>query len=462
MNIQRKPDMHPTTYDRRAGSLGTALHIATLLGTALLGATAVAAQVPIPAPDQSQPIALRGATIHTVTDGVIENGTIVFENGVITAVGTDVAIPAGARTVDATGKHVYPGLIDAYSQVGISEIGAVGVSSDVRELGDFNPNARPNVAINPESRHIGTSRTNGVLVTLTTPGGGLVPGLSSAMNLDGWTWEEMTLDPAAALNVSWPDPNPGGGFGFFFGGNDDDEDEPTYEEQVRSLTDYFTQAQAYADARDAGDVDAMDPRFDAMIPAVRGEIPVVIAADGARQIQDAVRWGESMGLDVVIRGGADAIRVADELAERDIPVILTSTMDAPERAWEAYDAAYARAAHLHERGVRIAIAGGGSAPYTNRLPYEAGVAQAFGLPEDEAIKAVTLYPAELMGIADRVGSLEPGKDATLLITTGNPLDYLTNIEQAYIEGREIDMRDIHRFFFEKYMERLRQKQRVIS
>ncbi|MDX1645882.1 MAG: amidohydrolase family protein [Longimicrobiales bacterium] len=430
-----------------------------VVAVSLLGATALEAQVTIPAPPQTQPIAIRGATVHTVTDGVIENGTILFENGVISAVGADVSIPSGARTIDGAGKHVYPGLIDAYSEVGIAEIGAVDVSNDQRELGDFNPNARPNIAVNPESRHIGTSRTNGVLVTLTTPSGGLIPGLSSAMNMEGWTWEEMTLEAAAALNVSWPDPEPRRFFRFF--GNDD-EDQPEYEDQIRRLTEEFEQARAYAGARDAGDLDAMDPRYDAMVPAVRGEMPVIIDADGITQIQDAVVWGEGQGLDIVIRGGRDAIHVADELASRDIPVILTSTMDAPDRAWEAYDEAYTRAARLHERGVRIAISGGSSAPYTNRLPYEAGVAQAFGLSEEEAIRAVTLNPARFLGIADRVGSLEPGKDATLLITTGNPLDYLTDVEQAYIQGREIDMRDIHRFFFEKYMERLEQGRRVVS
>jgi imidazolonepropionase-like amidohydrolase len=199
-----------------------------------------------------------------------------------------------------------------------------------------------------------------------------------------------------------------------------------------------------------------------MIPALDGDIPVVVSADDVLQIQDAIRWAEDEGVRLVIRGGQDAIHVADHLVEKDIPVILTSTMDAPGRSWEPYDAAYARAAQLYERGVRIAISGGSGAAYTNRLPYEAGVAVAFGLPEEEAIRAVTLNAAQFMGIADRVGSLEPGKDATLLITTGSPLDYLASIEQAYIEGREIDMRDIHRFFFEKYMEKLRQMQRVIS
>jgi len=385
------------------------------------------AQVPIPAPPQRGPIALQGATIHTVTNGVIEHGTIVFNGGLITAVGTDVDVPAGARVIDVTGKHIYPGLIDAYSQVGISEIGSVDVTHDTDELGGFNPNARPDVAVNPESRHIGTSRTNGVLVTLTTPSGGLIPGLSSAMNLDGWTWEEMTLSSAAALNVDWP--------------NAIDADE--YDEIVRELRDYFAEARAYRDARAAGGFVAFDSRFEAMIRALDGQIPVVVSADGVLQIQDAIRWAEDQGVRLVIRGGGDAIHVADHLAEKQIPVILTATMSPPARSWEPYDGAYARAAVLHERGVRIAISGGSSAAYTNRLPYEAGVAVAFGLPEEEALRAVTINPAQFMGIADWVGSLEPGKDATLLITTGSPLDYLTDIEQGYIEGREIDMRDIH-------------------
>jgi imidazolonepropionase-like amidohydrolase len=429
---------------------------ARLRGAVLALAAAVAtrapagAQVPIPAPPQSVPIALRGATIHTVTGGVIENGTIVFDRGVITAVGANVPIPAGARTVDVTGKHIYPGLIDAYSAVGIDEIGDVGVTDDQNELGDFNPNAQPNVAVNPESRHIGTSRTNGVLVTLTTPSGGLFPGLTSAMNLDGWTWESMTLEARAALNIDWPEPG------------DDEEEQEEYDESLRTIREAFAQARAYAAARASDPGTPSDPRLEAIVPAARGEMPVVAWADGVVQMQDAVRWAREEGVRLVILGGRDAIHVADHLAEQDIPVILTETMSPPEREWEPYDAAYARAAQLHARGVRIAISGGSSAPYTNRLPYEAGVAVAFGLPEEVALEAVTINAARFLGIEDRVGSLEPGKDATLLITTGSPLDYLSDIEQAYIQGREIDMRDIHRFFFEKYMEKLRQMRPRIS
>ena len=444
------------TRSRAAGTAGVVLAVLWAVAPAT-----IEAQVRMTVPPQSEPTALRGATIHTVTGGVIENGTILFENGLITAVGAELEIPAGTRVVDATGKHIYPGLIDAYSTVGISEIGAVDVSSDVNELGDFNPNVRAEVAVNAESRHIGTTRSAGVLVTLTTPGGGLISGMSSAMNLEGWSWEEMSMESSAALNVNWPNPNPGRfrGFGGFRPGPE--QERPSYEEQVQELKDFFAEARAYRDAVAAGEEVRSDSRYAAMIPALDGDIPVVVAADGAAQINDAVTWAQEEGVRVVIRGGRDAIHVADRLSANDIPVILTSTMAAPGRDYEGYDGAYTMPARLHEAGVRFAISGGSGALYTNRLPWEAGVAVAFGLPEEEALKAVTINAAEFMGIDDRVGSLEPGKQATLLITTGTPLDMTSQIEQAYIQGRELDMMDIQKFFFEKYMEKVRQYMRRV-
>ena len=452
MNTTKRGTM--TGVLARAGTMATLTVISAVVAPLL--PSSATAQVRMTVSPQSQPIALQGATIHTVTNGVIENGTILFNNGVITAIGTDVQLPAGTRVVDASGKHIYPGLIDAYSTVGISEIGSVDVSSDINELGDFNPNVRAEVAVNAESRHIGTTRSAGVLVTLTTPGGGLISGMSSALNLEGWSWEEMSLESAAALNVNWPNPNPrrggrGGGAG----------DAPTYEERVQELKDFFAEARAYRDAVAAGEEVRSDSRYAAMIPALNGEIPVVVAADGAAQINDAITWGQGEGVRIVIRGGRDAIHVADRLVSENIPVILTSTMAAPGRAYEGYDGAYSMPARLYEAGVKFAISGGAGALYTNRLPWEAGVAVAFGLPEEEAVKAVTINAAEFMGLDDRVGSLEVGKQATLLITTGNPLDMTTNIEQAYIQGRELDMNDIQKHFFEKYMVKVRQLRPVV-
>ncbi len=456
-----------TGYLSRAGGV-SALTLAVAIAAAatpLLSPTSVRAQVRMTVPPQSEPVALRGATIHTVTNGVIEDGTIVFENGVIVAIGTDVEIPAGARVVDVSGKHIYPGLIDAYSTVGIGEIGAVDVSSDVNELGDFNPNIRAEVAVNAESRHIGTSRSAGVLVTLTTPGGGLISGMSSAMSLEGWDWEEMSMKSAAALNVNWPNPNPRRGRGRGFGrgrGGPTQGPPPTYAEQVEQLKDFFAEARAYRDATAAGEEVRTDSRYIAMIPAINAEIPVVVSADGAAQINDAITWAQEEGLRLVIRGGRDAIHVADRLVANDIPLIITSTMAAPGRQYEGYDGAYSMPARLHEAGVKFAISGGSGTLYTNRLPWEAGVAVAFGLPEEEALKAVTINAAEFMGISDMVGSLEPGKQATLLITTGTPLDMTSDIEQTYIQGREIDMMDIQKFFFQKYMQKVLQNRRIVS
>jgi imidazolonepropionase-like amidohydrolase len=404
-----------------------------------VAATPLAAQTP--APRQSAPVALTGGTIHTVTNGVIENGTIIFENGRITAVGRDVPIPANARRVDVSGREIYPGLIDGYNQMGLFEIGGFDVTIDLNELGDFNPNARAHVAFNPETRHLGVARSNGVLVTVSSPTGGLISGLSAAMMLDGWTWEQMTLRPEAGLVVNWPSTM----------------QEQQYNEQIRSLRDYFATARAYRTARGAApERHATDARLDAMIPVLEGRVPVVIQANDLRQIQDAVAWAEQEGVRMVLLGGRDAGFVADLLARRQVPVLITSVLTSPGRAWEPYDAEYSLPAQLHRAGVRFGITGGASAADANRLPYEAGAAIAFGLPADEALKAVTLHPAQFLGFADRVGSLEVGKDATLLITTGNPLEYSTIIEQAYIEGREIDMMDSHRRFFEKYMEKIRQ------
>ncbi|MGH7445464.1 MAG: amidohydrolase family protein [Longimicrobiales bacterium] len=429
---------------------------ALLSGLVVLVAFTAPAAAQVPAPLQSQPIALTGGTIHTVTNGVVENGTIVFENGVITAIGTDVAIPADAQRVDVSGRHIYPGLVDAYSAMGLQEIGAVDVTQDTDELGDFNPNVRAELAVNPESRHIGTARSNGVLVTITTPSGGIVSGLSAAMMLDGWTWETMTLKSGAALNLNWPDPD--GEQRNRFGNDEDEEeeDEPSYAEQIRALRDMFAAARAYRDAQASGLAHDTDSRWKAMVPVVNGEVPVIVSASTVQQIQDAIAWAEAEDLRLVLRGAEDALFVADHLAAKQIPVLLTSTMESPDRSWQGYDANYSLPARLHAKGVPFAITGGASAAYTHRLPWEAGVAVAFGLPAEEALRAITIYPARFLGIDDRVGSLEPGKDATLLITTGNPLDYLASVEQAYVQGRAIDMNDIFRQLYEKYSEKVRQ------
>lgn len=401
----------------------------------------------IPAAKQSEPIALVGGTIHTLSGNVIENGTILFENGVISAIGTNVNLPAGTRQEDVTGKHIYPGLIDSWSQMGIYEIGAVNLTVDTNEQGSINPNVMTERAFNPESRHIGVGRSAGVLTSVTTPGGGLISGQSAAMMMDGWAWDEMTLKSGVGLIVNWPNPN----------------NQDNYTRQLTSLRNAFADARAYKKAHEAmGTGNAprhdIDSRWHAMMPVFDGHRPVVVNANDVRQIQDAITWAEEEDVRLIILGGRDSHLVAEHLKNKNIPVIVTAVLTSPNRDWESYDSQYALPAKLFEKGVDFAIAGTSSAPYANRLPYEAGAASAYGLPEAEALKALTVYPAAILGLNDRIGSLEVGKDATLLITTGNPIEYSTQIEQVYVQGRKSDMMDSQRQFYYKYKEKVDQRQ----
>jgi imidazolonepropionase-like amidohydrolase len=263
--------------------------------------------------------------------------------------------------------------------------------------------------------------------------------------MDGWAWDEMTLKSGVGLIVNWPNPS-------------DDE----YSEYLERLRDTFADARSYKTARRAMDNGGarhdFDSRWDAMIPVFEGERPVVVNAHEVRQIQDAIIWAEEEEVELIILGGRDSHLVADHLRGKNIPVIVTDVLTSPTRAWEGYDARYGLPAKLHEAGVTFAIAGGSSAPYANRLPLEAGAAAAYGLDADEAVKALTLYPARILGLSERVGALAEGMDATLLITDGNPIEYATQIEQVYIQGRKSDMMDMHRQFYEKYREKVDQRQ----
>ena len=430
-----------TNYPMKISLITTFLFAITLIFSFSLNA-----QNQTPAPPQSEPIALVGGTIHTISGDVIENGIILFDNGKIIAIGTDVDLPEGTRTEDVSGKYIYPGLIDAWSQMGIYEIGAVDMTTDINEQGTVNPNVMVERAFNPESRWIGVGRSAGVLTSVTSPGGGLVSGQSAAMMMDGWAWDEMTLKSGVGLIVNWPNPSNTG----------------NYTTQLRYLRDAFADARAYKTARRAmenGDAPHhdFDTRWNAMIPVFDGERPVVVNANEVRQIQDAITWAVEEGVELIILGGRDAHLVTDQLKEHNIPVIITMVLTSPNRNWESYDARYSLPARLYDAGVPFAIAGASSAPYANRLPHEVGAAAAFGLDVDEAVRSVTLSPAQILGLDDRIGSLEVGKDATLLITTGNPIEYATQVEQVYILGRKSDMMDSHKYFYQKYREKVDQR-----
>lgn len=418
-----------------------------------LGASAAWAQVP--GAPQRQAVAIQNATIHPVSHAEVTNGTIVFADGKIVALGTDVTVASDVLRVDGTGKHVYPGLFCAGGRMGLFEIDAVRATNDYEEAGSLNPNVRAEVAVNPESEHIPVTRANGVLLTLTAPSGGLLSGTSAVLQLDGWTWEQMTLRAPIGLHVQWPRSEPVSA-SWIDGAGDRNT---ARENDWNALQKVWDEANRYRLARQAGTVEAhSDARFEAMIPVLEGKLPIIVNADTRGQIQSAVAFADQHRAKLILMGGYDAEACAPLLRDRNIPVIIPTVFRSPMRRSDPFDASYTLADRLRRAGIRFCIAGldRWEAPNLRNLPYHAATAVAYGLPRDEALKAITLYPAEILGVADRVGSLEVGKDATLFVSDGDPLNVRTQVVEAYIQGRTVDLQNRHQRLWRKYQEKYRQ------
>ncbi|MDB9884888.1 amidohydrolase family protein [Candidatus Marinimicrobia bacterium] len=414
----------------------------------------------IPAPPQKQPILLKNGFIHTVSNGTIK-GAILFENGKIMRIAEKISSSVGTKVVDLQGKHVYPGLIAAVSGIGLVEINAVPVTNDHSERGDFNPNVRANVAYNPDSKIIPTTRSNGVLIANVAPGSGLVSGQSSIMMMDGWTWEEATLLHPSGLHINWPNMEIRTGGRFQTPAKRQINQR---QKALKSLDKIIENGRAYSKlrqtkSRKAEEYHNEDLRLESLLDYVNGNLPIYIHANEVRQIEAAVAWSKRLQLNIIIVGGRDAWRTTTLLKTNNVPVIYESVTSLPSRRFEDYDQAYKSPALLYQAGVQFCIASSGSAgaSYNVRnLPNHAAMAAAYGLPKDIALRSVTLSVAEIIGIDKQVGSLEPGKDATLFISNGDPLDIRTNVLQAYIQGRTIDMNDKHKTLYHKYQEKYRQ------
>lgn len=428
--------------------LPTALTLA-----ALATCTPVAfAAVPNPAPPQERAIALVGGTIHTVDGPVLPNGTIVFSAGKITALGASVTVPDGAERIDVTGKHVYPSLIDASTNIGLTEIGSVRATNDANETGSINPNVKAQVAVNPESEIIPVTRSNGVLIVLSSPSGGVISGTSALLRLDGWTWEDLTHTAPVAMHLNWPRMRP---VSAWWNQDSDETQLERRDTQLKAVRQAFADARAYMTAKKAGSQIEYDSRWEAMIPVLDGQIPVMVESDDIQQIQAVVAFAESEKIKIIIRGGYDAPLCADLLKKNNIPVIVDGIHRLPTRDDEAYDAPFTVPDRLRSAGVKFCITGGGGASNVRNLPYHAATAASFGLPRDEALKAITLYPAQILGVEDHLGSLAVGKDATLFIADGDILEIPTRVERAYIDGRTIDLTDKQKVLWEKYKEKYR-------
>ncbi len=409
---------------------------------------------------------IRNARIVTVSGVDIENGSVVIKDGRIEQVGARVKTPSGAREINARGLSVYPGMIDLSTAMGLVEIPqGANATVDTSEVGEMNPNARAFYGINPHSAHIAVTRVNGVTNVLSLPQGGLISGQAAFINLLGATPAEMAVTPAAALVVNFPRVVAAGGGGGFLAfllqqqAPNITEAITQRDRQVEGLRKMLRDAEAYGRSIDAAARDTSVPRPDqdivlaALVPYVRGEQPVVFRADRDADIRAAVRFAEEMKLRAIILGGTDAWKAAQLLKEKNVPVVLNNTLDLPPNEDAPYDVLYENAAKLSQAGIRFAIATNDDPAHVRDLPYHAGMSAAFGLPRAEALKAVTLYPAQIMNAADKLGSIEVGKLANLVVTDGDLLDARTNIRHLFINGRQVPLVSRHTELYEQFRNR---------
>ena len=414
----------------------------------LIAATGFAA-VPTPGSPEERPIALVGGTIHLASGSDIQNGTLVFDRGKIVAVGANVDLPAGAQRIDVTGKQVYPSLIDPNSILGLAEFDAARATIDYQETGDLTPNVKAEVAFNPESESIPVTRSNGVLLANIVPRGSVLRGTSALMMMDGWTWADMTLTAPTGMVLTWP----GMVVNTVGPARDTEEDQKkARDKSLKQIQDTFDQARAYLTE---GKGRTFDARWEAMLPVLQGKEPLIVEANEIQGIRAAVAFCEREKVKMILLGGYDAPDCADLLVKHDIPVIVGIVHRLPAREYEAYDTPFTVADRLRQAGVRFCIANGGGFWNERNLPYEAATCIAYGMPADEALKAITIYPAQILGVADRVGSLETGKDATLFVSDGDILDVRSHVEKAWVQGRAVDLQDKQKVLWAKYREKYR-------
>jgi imidazolonepropionase-like amidohydrolase len=423
---------------------------------------------------------IRNADVYPVTGAEMKGVSVLIQDGKIADIGVKLVAPKGMRVVDAKGLRVYPGMIDSGTELGLSEISSVRETVDTGELGEFMPQLRALVAVNPESEHFGVVRVNGITSVMTFPssggrgggggrfGGGeqqLISGQAALIHTDGWTWEEMAVERSAAMHLLFPIIAGRGGRG---GGAIPDsvlelipgaaggsytQARRTYEQQIVKLNDFFDQARQYQKERAVHAPGfKTNLKLEAMIPVLEGKVPMAVSASRASAIHDAIAFADKQNIKIVILQPRELEKAAAELKAKNIPVILGRVLALPETEDDPYDQAFTLPAEAYKAGVKFAF-GTFNNEFVRNLPYQAATAVAFGLPYDEALKAVTINPAQIWGVGDRLGSVEKGKWADLVIATGDPLEIQTEIKHLYIKGKEVGLTNKQTRLYEKYMGR---------
>ena len=409
----------------------------------------------------AETILLKDAIVHTITGPTLSPGNVLIENGKILQVTTNDL--TADKTISLEGLHLYPGMIALNTSLGLTEIGGVRSTRDLDEVGQFIPDVRSWMAVNPDSELLPVARANGVTHIEPTPQGGTIAGQSGLIVLDGWTTEQLAWKKPVALHVFWPNmelnttPKEKSKDKAKWKSLEDQAKER--EKKLKELDDYFADATAYVAARKvSSNTTALNPAWEAMMPYVRGELPITIHADEFRQIKTAINWSKDKNYKIIIAGARDAWMepIPSLLKSNNIPVTYDNTYTQPSRDNESYDAHFRAPEILRKAGVKVALSVGAStsdAALIKNLPYTAAQAVPFGLSAEEAVKGITLYPAHIMGVADHLGSIEPGKDATFFASDGEILDIRANVRHLWIAGKEIPLTTRHTRLYEKYRAR---------
>jgi imidazolonepropionase-like amidohydrolase len=399
-------------------------------------------------------VAITNVRIVPVVGNDIEKGTIIIRGEKIENIGQDIVIPQGAKIINGQGLTAYPGLIDGYSQLGLSEIGSVQATIDFRETGRINPQVLATEALRPDSMHIPVTRSNGITAALVAPSGGLISGRSGLIQLYGWTPSEMVIKAPVAMHVELPAARAG----FRRQANQPSEGSRLLDE-VRELLD---QARWYEKRKIAASKNKLipfpefDEKLEALIPVIHGELPLMISVHSASDIRSAIKFVQEQKVRAIFYGVSQGWMVAREIAQAGIPVIFASLHQLPPSWEDGYDALYRNPGVLRQAGVKIAFSSS-SASLAKELPYHAAKAAAFGLDKREALKAVTIYPAEIFGVDQLMGSLEKGKLANIVLAEGDILELRTVIRHVFIRGQEIDLSSIYTEYLEKYKKRVEKK-----
>lgn len=405
---------------------------------------------PVPGAEQQQPILLQNALVYTVVDATPAVQDVLLVDGKIAAVGRNLSLPPNTQTKDLTGKHLYPGLLALINQLGLIEVEAVRATRDDREVTPTNPDLRVEVAFNADSVVIPTIRSNGFTHSLIYPSGSMITGRSALMQLDGWNWQDALVQSEVGLHVNWPSMSIQRGWR---SSQSPEQQREQQQQQLQQLHHYFEQAHAYYQAEQAGLNRGLDSRWHRMMPFFSGELPLFVHADDLRQIRQAMRLAERYQARLVIVGGRDSWRMADELAAASVDVIYTAPFGLPSRGDEAYDQAFTAPGILRDAGVRIALSLDGFWD-TRNLVFATGHVTRYGLSAEDALKALTLDAAAIAGVAERLGSIEVGKSATLVVSDGDIFDYLGHkVEQMWIDGRSVDLDNRHKQLHRRYQQR---------